>query len=98
MLLNIVTLSTELGWVVGAENYVNRTCNDALKDCVEQFKDANLPQFAGSNCSAAEVETVIIASMNVASQLGNSACKPQINLHWIEALVSILSLILVFGW
>jgi len=80
------------------QNYVNRTCNDALKDCVEQFKDANLPQFAGSNCSATEVEAVIIASMDVASQVGNNACKPQRNLHWIEALVSILSLVLVFGW
>jgi len=80
------------------QNYVNRTCNDQLKDCVKQFRDANLPQFAGSNCSASEVENVIILSMTSAT-LGNPGSpSPPINLHWIEALVFMLSVVLCFGW
>ncbi|KAG0600242.1 hypothetical protein M758_11G018200 [Ceratodon purpureus] len=79
------------------QNYVNQTCNNALKNCVEQFKTANLPQFSGSNCSATEVEGVIVVSMDAATIVGNSAAhkSPLFN---FQALFTILCSILVLEW
>jgi hypothetical protein len=80
------------------ENYVNRTCNDQLKDCVTQFKNSNGPLFKGSNCSATDVETVIIDSMDLATLGSPGSPSPPINLRWIEAIVFVLSVVLCFGW
>lgn len=82
-------------FLVFSANYVNRTCNDRLKHCVEQFQDANLTQFNGSTCSARDLEDVIITSMNIAT-LGTSpgSLSQLTNLQWATALVFSLSVVL----
>lgn len=78
-------------------NYVNRSCNDRLKQCVERFQDANLTQFAGANCSATDLEDVIITMMNIAT-LGESfgSPSPLTNFQWVKALIINLPVVLLF--
>ncbi|KAG0564500.1 hypothetical protein M758_8G111600 [Ceratodon purpureus] len=79
------------------ENYINRTCNDQLKHCVERFQDSNMTQFVGANCSATELEDVIITSMNIAT-LGKSAGSPSsqlTNLQWAMALIINLPVVIL---
>ncbi|XP_024358604.1 phospholipase A2-alpha isoform X1 [Physcomitrium patens] len=82
------------------ENYVNRTCNDQLKKCVEKFQDSNMTQFNGSTCSASAIEEVIITSMNIAT-LGKSVGIPSSlpNTRSYTALVfNSFMVLLLGGW
>lgn len=70
-----------------AENYVNRTCNENLRNCVTSFKNSGNATFSGANCSASDVESVVITSMDLVTGTTGAGSPPLIfTAQWVAVM------------
>ncbi|XP_057825309.1 probable phospholipase A2 homolog 2 [Cryptomeria japonica] len=56
---------------ISNSNYVNVTCNQALLDCVEAYKNSGDGQFPGNRCDIGDVEKTIHIAIKAGVWIGD---------------------------